>query len=92
MLLVFLTRWDRQRQAVLARRQRTGCEFGKGTRRAIGLIEIDHDPAIGIGRINVKVTAGRISLFAVGLISEDHEKARLVLLADGIQPVLFSVY
>src|SRR5216684_670573 len=38
---VLLTCFDREWQAILARRQRAGREFRESTRRAVGLVEVD---------------------------------------------------
>src|SRR2546421_8051584 len=88
---VLLARWNRKRQAILLRWQRTGSELRECARRTVGLIEIDHDVARRVRRIDIQIATSRISLFAACPIGDDHEEPRFVFLTDCVEPIFLTI-
>src|SRR5712692_9093074 len=91
MSAVLLARIDRKSKSILFRRQWAGGEFSEGTRRAVGLVEVNDHSTVRVGWINVQVSPSGIGLFAAGVVGKDHEQLWLALFLDRIQPVSLAL-
>src|SRR5690606_37016281 len=89
-LVGLLAGGDRQRQAVLVRRQRAGRVRRERTRRVVGAVEVELHAALRIRGRCVQEAAGAIAAVAVGGVGEDQEQLS-VAAVKRLQPVLLPL-
>ena len=88
-MIIQLSRFNRDAQAILARRERAGRKLREGARRIDRLVEVKDD-RFAFGQIGVEKTTCPVSRFAAGRIAED-EKEFVLAFENRVKPILLAI-
>src|SRR6185503_11338649 len=88
-MIIQLACFNRNTQAILARRERAGRKWREGPRRIDRHVEVKHD-RFAFGQIGVEKTTCPVSRFAAGRIAEDEKELDLAF-KNRVQTILLAI-